>query len=175
MAIITTITWPQAVTHLDEANSVQPRIAAATGGVPLLGAAGRCGVWWGPIPARVTTSRATGPIGASRGRRGSARLSCGRTTSARSSVANTANGSSNPAMTAMPFAPVLARLRARSRSVGADLRFHLHKCNGPPGSRAAHSFRLVIGAATPLRLGRSGHSEMPRASFHRRDKYCVDR
>ena len=121
-------------------------------------------------------ARTTGPTGAGRGLRGSALLSCGRITSERSSVAKTANGSSNPAMMAMPFAAVLARLSARSRSVGADLRFHLYvKAKGPPGLRAALSFRLVIGAATPPRLGRSGHSEMPRASFHRRDKYCVDR
>jgi hypothetical protein len=57
---------------------------------------------------------------AGRGLPGSARLSYGRTTSERSSGGKTANGSSNPAMTAMPFALVRARLRRRSRSAGAD-------------------------------------------------------
>ena len=141
MAIIDiTITWSLAVMYLSEAYLVSLHTAAATGAVPPLGAGGRCGTWWGAIPARATISRATGPIGAGRGLPGSARSSCGRTTLERSSAAKTANGSSNRVMTAMPFAPVLARLQARSRSVGADLRFHLHaKAKGRPVSRAAHS------------------------------------
>jgi hypothetical protein len=47
-------------------------------------------------------------------------LSCGRTTSERSSVNKTANGSSSQAMTAMRFAPALARSPARLRSDGVN-------------------------------------------------------
>ena len=155
--IITTITWPQAGAHLGKLDRLvrccqmdclalpqrtrpsigpyRPTMAATKRG-PRRGAAGRCGDRSGLIPARATTSRATGSIGAGRGLRESAPWSCGRTTSERSSVNKTANGSSSRAMTAMRFAPALARSQVRMRSGGVDCP-PIFESKGPPRSRAA--------------------------------------